>query len=386
MKFLTAILSFFVIKTIKASTLNNQLFLVNPAIISDSNELSFSITSLGIKPLEDLTAIPNYSNSLKPIWELYLTKSTKDFWEQRNIGVGFWTSSPLGNIQNSRLFSPDEVYFLRYYNSDSVFRFSVLGGLELIPQKVFLGLGTSLYFLSSGTTSVLISSNPQGELALNTLIANSFSGGIIYKSHPFVFGLSYIDEIDSKLSQTVQSSINLSGSELETYPLHFEGSIFYEPAKFIFLFEYFFKHFRLGSAIFYEFWKDYKSRFLKAEFLENNDNIYNTKIPSLAFNNVLSLSILYNIPLINNKLSLFGHYSYKPTPISKNEMNVIDSDSHVFCLGFENYLMNYLRLRFLGELNIISKRHFYKISDKYLWDFNFGGLAYKLGFSVLVTL
>lgn len=388
MRFLIIITAFStIVKVVSANLLREERhFLSNPALALESNAFSFSLNYFGLKPVEDLSFIPNFSNNPKPFWDLSLTTQSKELVPQRKIGAGFYISVPTSNVQHFRLFSPDEIYLLRHYDMDSILRTSVAGAIEVIPQKIIVGIGSSFCFTTAGASIVNISSNPTSELALNVGFTSSLNLGVIYISDLFRTGISYIGPIDPRFSQKVESNIRFSDSDLDMYPIYIEGSLFFEPEKLVSTFEYLLNSIRFGVVFSYEFWKSYKGRFLKTKVYESDEIVHETELNPPTLHNTLTFSVFTQLSLLKDKFSLHGKYRYMPTPISKNESNIVDSDSHTLGLGLEYLLFQYLRLGFSSELSLILKRHFYKVSDKYLWDFNYGGLAYTLNLTMIITL
>lgn len=257
----------------------------------------------------------------------------------RRAGIGFVASGPFGNLRSFRSGTAYDFTPLRYGTSDSQFKGTLSTGFEILPRKLSLGIGLSLFITASGDgDTTLVSSDPTARLNLDVGLNTALVAGLLYRhalpdsSH--AFSLVFHQETAPKFTQSFTGTVDLGGGTA-SLPFTVETYGYYEPASLEVGWQGDYEEFAISLSLSAQHWKSYRPSFLAVETIDANRKSVRSITPELSLRDTFSPRVSFALPLANRQWNIGFGYQFRPSPLTETAgaVNLVDSDAHVFGAG-----------------------------------------------------
>jgi hypothetical protein len=363
-----------------------------PEIVVDSPQFRTDSANLRIEKYQ----LPSNSPVL---WTLGFTLPfSLPPYMNRRAGIGITLSGPYSKLRSFASSTPYDFVSLRYGTSDSQFKGTVSGGVEIIPRTLYLGGGISLYITAAGAAdAVLFNSNPTGRLNLDVGLNTAALAGFYSEIDENSFGLVYRQAINPTFEQKFAGGVGVtSNTSSLMVPLTLKTSLYYEPHSFDFDWQRDFGILKASAGISYQLWSGYQPSFLVIQTTDANHQAQTTLLPQIPFRNTWNPRVSFDIPFLQRRLWISTGYQYRPTPVIdiSGPGNILDSSAHVVGLSARYYLpMNPvlplpLTFGIFGQVHFLESRKIIKNDPTFVGapNYTFAGNAYTCGVSVQAEL
>jgi long-subunit fatty acid transport protein len=302
------------------------------------------------------------------------------FWPAHRMGVGLSMSGPLGQFRRWVALSPYDFTMLRYGAADTQFKGTFSGSLEVIPNKLFIGGGVSLFMTSNGVTEAsLTAENQTGRMAMDIAFNTSGIVGLYSVFDKFSAAVVWRQRVDPVLRQTFIGTAQMGAVDFANQPAAAQGSLYYEPAVVEFEMQQTFNKWVVSAGLGFQQWSQYKPRYLVVATRDANGTDRST-IPA-----IVPMHDTWN-PRASvewrgwNKWRISAGYQYRPTAVADLSQagNLLDTDTHVTGLSFQRAMGDVLFFNSLS-LGLYGQAHWMKDRDVVKTDTTFiGSPGYKI--------
>jgi hypothetical protein len=350
--------------------------LYNPSLIAAAKRPLFafgtSVAHTKYEPLRNVLLRSPVTGDLRP-QDYELPGSTMTLWSvgfsypflfpalQRALGIGIALSGPFNKLRSFSSQGPDDFYSLRYGSSDSQFKASLSGSVEIIPEHLYFGAGVSFFISGAGNAdTTLATDDPQGKMSMDVGLQSAAIVGLYGRiDEETGAGLSYHQAIDPTFTQKIDATVGVGNSRFRQ-PVLVRSSLYYEPHSFDLDAQKSFSFVKISLGLSYQLWREYRAPILITETTDSEGRRHVTQTPASNFENTFSPRVSAEVPLLEDTLFFAGGYQYRPSPVKdlSGISNVLDSNSHVVGLSFEHLLLP-------GEIIPIPLR--WGISGQYHW-------------------
>jgi len=320
----------------------------------------------------------------------------------RRAGLGLTLSGPFGKIRSFQSGTPYDFTSLRYGTSDSQFKATIATGVEILPDRLYLGAGLSLFITAAGAADAyLVTDNPTGrfnlDVGLNTAGVAGLYGKFDLAGRPQNWGLVYRQAIHPTLQQSFEGRVQVmrEAGPLRV-PVLLSTTLYYEPHLFDFEWQT-----RLGPAkvalgVSWQLWSKYEPSYIVVETPDADQTTRRTQTPPLDLKNTLNPRISAEAPLFSERWIVSAGYQFRPSPLTdlSGPTNLMDSDTHVaglslsYVLGESAVLPLPLTLTAYGQYHFIQSRKVNKSQADFIGapGYNFAGNAYTYGLTLETAL
>ncbi len=303
------------------------------------------------------------------------------FWPDHKMGVGLSMSGPLGQFRRWVALSPYDFTMLRYGAADTQFKGTLSAGLELIPKRLFIGGGVSLFMTSNGVTEAsLTAENQTGRMAMDIAFNTSGIVGLYSVFGKFAAGLVWRQRVNPVLRQTFIGTAQMGAVDFANQPAAAESSLYYEPGVIELELQQTFDRWVASVGVGYQQWSQYRPRYLT---LATRDASGAERSTTPA---VVPMHDTWN-PRASvewrgwNKWRMSAGYQYRPAAVSDFSQagNLLDADTHVTGLSVQREMgevlfLNNMTLGFYGQAHWMNSRPVVKASDAFI-----GSPGYTIG-------
>ncbi len=272
------------------------------------------------------------ANPSSTLWTVGLTYPTTLFASRapRRAALGLQASGPFGELRKFRASTPYDFFTLRDTLSESQFRASLLGAVELIERTLVLRAGLQFFVTSSGNAeAVLIGQNPTARLAADVGLNSAALLGLSWQTDRDTVAVSFRQEVAPLITQGFTGQIAIGGMPTFEQPVIFRTTLYFEPHRVEASYRHEFADLSLKVGLGYEAWSRYQPAFIKAETRDANGAPYVTEMPQVelrdTWNPEVSLSSSTTLPFT------WGlGYRYSPSPVvdTAGPVNLLDSSLH----------------------------------------------------------
>ncbi|NBX92614.1 MAG: hypothetical protein EB078_06915 [Proteobacteria bacterium] len=308
----------------------------------------------------------------------------------RKAGFGFALSGPYEKLRGFEAHAPDDFFSMRYGTADAQFKGTVSAALEIIPQKLFLGGGASLFLSGMGTAETRISDSPSSRLNMNVVLETAPVIGLYSQLGNSATALTYHQKIDPKFEQDLTARIQFSGRDTFYQPLLMKSSLYFEPESVEWDWQQRFEVMSLTVGVSYQFWNAYQAPVLFTETEDFLGGKLRTQGGGTQTRNTVNPRASVSLPISRTLKTAVG-YQYRPTPLTdvSGASNALDSDTHIWGLSvqktFPTSWVSETPLTFgvFGQLHKITAREVQKTVPEVSGGpgFNYSGNAYLVGVS-----
>lgn len=391
---------------------NAHSALFNPALLGAQNQSSFSFStsqtavktgSLGSihlprslrrsdEPLSENYSLPDQSQTR---WALGWNTPIRLKRLNRNAGLGLSLSGPYEKLRGFVAYAPDDVYLVRYGTADAQFKGTTSLGLELVPKKLFLGAGLSLFLSGAGAAETYLSDTPSSRMNLDVVLRTAPVLGIYSTYGGLSSAITFHESINPTLEQSMKAKIRLNGMDAFEQPLLMKSSLYFEPRTVEGEVQKDFSTFKISLGISYQVWSPYQPPVLITEAPDSTGVTQKSRAGTVTMKNTLNPRASIGVALTPSLDSYLG-YQFRPSPVSdlSGEANALDTDTHLIGLSLEQrfsssfFTETPLRLGVFGQYHRLTERTVLKEDTKAAGGpgFNFSGNAYVVGLSVRAEL
>lgn len=308
----------------------------------------------------------------------------------RRAGFGFAFSGPYEKLRGFAAHSPDDFFAVRYGAADSQLKGTVSVGLELIPEALFIGAGTSLSLSGAGTAETILSDTPTSRMNLDVALETSPVLGLYSRLGKSAMGLTYHEKINPRLEQAMNARIKLNGRDSFYQPLVMKSSLYFEPRSLEWDIQHDFAPLKLSAGVSYQFWNAFEAPVLFTETVDSQGELRSTKGGTVTAQNTWNPRASLSLALSSVTSASVG-YQYRPTPLKEvqESSNALDSDTHLVGLSVQHrfdqawLLESPLTVGLFGQVHQMTSR---KITQPLpegapARQFDFSGNAYVIGLS-----
>ena len=381
--------------------------LFNPALLPTQSRPSFSFstsqTRVNYKSFSSVllprsqrrTDEPSYGDYQLPAvdqtrWSLGFTYPLPLKALARKGGFGFAFSGPYEKLRGFAAHAPDDFFAVRYGAADSQLKGTVSVGLELIPETLFVGAGTSLSLSGAGTAETVLSDNPTSRMNLDVALESSPVLGVYSRLGNSSLGLAYHEKINPRLEQAMNARIKLNGRDSFYQPLLMRSSLYFEPRSLECDFQHDFAPVKVSAGVSYQFWTEYEAPVLFTETSDSLGELRQTQGGKVAAQNTLNPRASLTFAFNSLTTASLG-YQYRPTPIksAQQSSNAVDSDTHLLGLSLQHrfdqawLLESPLTVGLFGQVHRMSNRQITQSGPnaERSRSFDFSGNAFVIGVS-----
>jgi hypothetical protein len=312
------------------------------------------------------------------------------FWPNHRAGFGLTISGPFDQFRRWVALSPYDFTPLRYGGSDTQFKGTVAGSLEIIPQHLFFGAGLSLFLTSSGVSEAsLNTSNPTARMAMNVGFNTSTIFGLYSQFDAFSASLVYRQVVIPAFNQTFIGELDVGGVTVANQPAAIQTSLYYEPAIIELEAQKNFGGLVASAGLAFQQWVDYAPRYLALATPDASGRMRSTYPSITPMQNTLNPRASLEWRGWNQWRISMG-YQFRPTPVVdlSKESNLIDADTHVLGFNVSRYLGNplffdRLTVSLFGQAHLLNPRVIVKSSPDYVGapGYTISGQAFTVGVS-----
>lgn len=386
--------------------------LFNPALlgVQDKPSLSFSTSqitvktnSLGVIQLprslrrsdEALGASYSLPDQSQARWALGWNTPVRLSRLNRNMGLGISLSGPYEKLRGFVAYAPDDVYLVRYGTADAQFKGTTSVGFEIVPKKLFLGAGLSLFLSGAGAAETYLSDTPSSRMNLDVVLRTAPVLGVYSTYGGLSSALTFHESINPTLEQSMKAKIRLNGMDTFEQPLLMKSSLYFEPRTVEGEVQKDFYTFKVSVGISYQVWSPYQAPVLLTEAPDSTGTTQKSRGGAVIMTNTWNPRASIGVPITPSLTSYLG-YQFRPSPVKdlSGEANALDSNTHLLGLSLEQRFLNSfltdtpIRLGVFGQYHRMTERDVQKQDTKAAGGpgFNFSGNAYVVGLSVRAEL
>lgn len=401
--------------SVAASKENVFSSLYNPALLSTVTQSNFQATSyyssMSVDPIQNvLIDSENFKTqeglnihgnmaTMKAeafLWSLGL-QTPFEIFEQR-AGFGFVLSGPFDRIRSFRSSSPYDFNLLRYGNAEQQFKGTAGVGIEIIPEMLSIGVGSSIFITGAGSAEAdLLSSNPVGRWNHDVGFNSTFNAGLFFQHQRFRAGLAFRQEISPKFEYDFTGKVEvLNGTRTLNQPFSLSTYLYFEPQIWDLDFEYDLEGYLFSIGASLQRWSGYQPSFLVVSSRNAANEPITTKVSPIHFNDTVNPKISIARPLYQEDYLLCVGYQYRPTPVGSqnSEFNFIDSSIHAFGVGLTKklYIVEFIAspigLSLFGQFHFLADSNVAKSENSYIGSpgYSISGRGYSVGLSLQTRL
>lgn len=316
-------------------------------------------------------------------------------WTSRRAGIGLVASGPFGNLRNFRSSTPYDFSVLRYGTSDSQFKGTISTGFEIIPSKLAIGVGLSMFITAAGDADAyLLANDPSARLNLDVGLNTAFVGGLTYRydetDSVHLFALTYHQAAAPKFVQQFVGNVDLGvGRGTAQVPARLETYLYYEPETWELEWQGDYEGTKVALGTSFQRWSDYRASYLVVETVDANNVRVTSQTPSNALQDTINPRVSLELPLYKDKLRLGTGYQYRPTPVKdlSQSTNLLDSNTHVFGASLRYQFAGNewfplpVNVSLHGQYHHFTDREVKKSDVRYVGSpgFKYAGNAYNIG-------
>lgn len=253
--------------------------------------------------------------------------------------------APFEKIASFRAAGEGDEILPRYGLKDQQFKSSIGMGIEIIPEKLFLGTSLAFFMNSLGSAEMVLSENPSSRMNIDVALQAAPVVGLFSQLNSFSTALVFREKLDPLLDQSVNARLQLNEKDAFEQPVLLRSYLYFEPKTLDWDFQSEFSgpfNFSLGTS--YEFWQEYQSPLLVTETYSSKGETFRTKSLSLETRNTLNprASVTWRM----GQLTLLNMgYQFRPTPFGgssdrESSLTLIDSSTHVLGLGISQQFLS----------------------------------------------
>lgn len=385
----------------------------NPALIArqGSTLFSFSTSSAHLKytPLENIRppAAERVDSESRANYELPSTQQM--LWAigftypfelspllSRRGGFGITFSGPYNKIRSFLSHTPDEFYSFRYGNADSQLKGTLALSLEIVPETIYFGAGTSLFLSGAGAAEASLNTeNPTSRMALDVGLNSALVTGVYAHLNRTTLAFTFHQELDPQFVESFDGSATIAGSKFHQ-PILIKSSLYYEPHAFEVEAQHAFESWKVSLGISYQIWSRYKPPILVTETIDSSGEKHTTLLPEPNYRSTLNPRVSVEIPFLENQWSVASGYQYRPTPVAdlSGPGNALDSDAHIVGISLQRTFLPGewmpwpTTLGLFGQYHWLTRRSVVKADPQSTGapNYTFSANAYTYGISLLVGL
>jgi len=399
--------------SVLAETDNPHAAFFNPALLAAQKKPQFSfstaLSQVKTNPLGEINLPRSLRSSDDTLKENYsLSEVSQTRWAlgfhtpvrltekmNRKSGLGFSLSGPYEKLRGFVAYAPDDFYLVRYGTADSQFKGTTSFGMEIIPEKLMVGLGLSLFLSGSGSAETVLSSTPTSRLNMDVVLETAPVLGLFSRFETFSTALTYHAALNPQLEQSMTAKIRLNEKDSLEQPLSMKSSLYFEPRQLNWELQTLGDRSVISLGLSYQFWSEYQAPVLLTETPDALGNTYRTPMPTSSFRNTLNPRFSWGLNWSGGFRTNLG-YQYRPTPVSdlSQGANSLDSNTHITGLSVEKQFEGLgiidsgLTLGVFGQIHYFTERKVTKTgpSSAGFPSYDFSGKAYLLGVSARADL
>lgn len=309
----------------------------------------------------------------------------------RRVGLGVVVSGPFNKLRTFQAGTPYDFASLRYGGSDSQFKGTLSAAVEIWPEKVFFGAGLSMFITSAGAAEATIAAdNPTGRFALDVGLNTAAILGLYVVEGKSRASLVFRQEIAPAFEQRFIGKVQVGRTDTLYQPMAFRSTLYFEPHTFEADLQHDFELATVSLGVGWQMWSRYQPSFLVASATRSDGIERQTEVPALRLKNTWNPRIAADFPLWNRLFTLSAGYQWRPTPLSdtSGSINLVDSDAHIFGLGFLHHFAEGFSWGLAGQYHFRSRRSVSKPSNGLIGapGYEVGGEAYTYGLSLQAEL
>jgi hypothetical protein len=271
-------------------------------------------------------------------------------------------------------------------------------GLEIIPDTLSIGLGSSIFITGAGSAEAdLMSSNPTGRWNHDVGFNSTFNAGLFFQQNHFRAGLAFRQEISPRFDYDFTGKVEvLKGTRTLNQPFSLSTYLYFEPQIWDLDFEYEVESYLFSIGASLQRWSGYQPSFLVVSSVNAANEPIATKVSPIHFNDTVNPKISLARPLYQDDYLLCLGYQYRPTPVgSQNtEFNFIDSSIHAFGVGLTKklYIVEFIPspiwLSLFGQFHLLANSNVAKSENSYIGSpgYSISGRGYSIGLSLQTKL
>lgn len=309
----------------------------------------------------------------------------------RRAGLGVVVSGPFSKLRSFQAGTPYDFASLRYGGSDSQFKGTLGTAFEILPERLFFGAGLSLFITSAGAAEATIASdNPTGRFALDVGLNTAAVLGLYGVQGKSRASLVFRQEIAPAFEQRFVGKVQVGRVDTLYQPMVFRSTLYFEPHTFEADLQHGFDGATVSVGVSWQIWSRYQPSFLVASATRSDGVDRQTVVPALALKNTWNPRLALDLPLWNRALVLSAGYQWRPTPLgdTSGPINLVDSDAHIFGLGFLHHFAEGFAWGLAGQYHYRSRRTVTKPAGNLIGapGYEVQGEAYTYGLSLQAEL
>ena len=315
---------------------------------------------------------------------------------KRRVGLGVVLAGPFTKLHSFRSSTPYDFTALRYGTSDSQMKGTLGTSVELWPNRLYLGVGLSLFITAAGTAEATIAAeNPSGRSALDVGLNSAAILGLTGGGGDDWVALVFRQKIAPTFVQKFVGKVQLAGEDTLYQPLLFQSTLYYEPHTFETEWQHDFGGVKASVGLSYQLWKGYQPSFLVASAPNAHGEVSSTRLPPLALQNTLNPRASLVVPLFTDRLVIAGGYQYRPTPVAdlSGPGNLLDTNTHILGISVQHRLQKTAEFPafswgLFGQYHWLKHRPVTKAAPDFVGapHYDFSGSAYTYGISIQAEL
>lgn len=286
-------------------------------------------------------------------------------WEGHRAGLGVTLSGPFSKVREFVSLTPYDFTPLRYGSAPSQFKAAVSGAVELLPSRLFVGVGMNFYVAVAGNGDAnVLQENPTGRLAVDVSLNSRLTAGVyLVPSETFTCGFVYHQQINPRITQELSARAQiLENTETFEIPYQMQASLYFEPHVLEWEMQKFSGPFTASAGLSYEFWNSYQPPYAVLTTRSREGAIQKTQYQPPPFRNTLNprVSLSYR----TGRFVFAGGYRFRQTPLIdfSGPTNLLDSNTHIVGLGLSYEIASVASLIPL-RASLYGQGHFFESVD-----------------------
>ncbi len=334
--------------------------------------------------LEEWSVSWSYPFSLSPL-------------SKRQAGLGFCLSGPFTRVRQLSADTPDAFQPLRYGPQDKQLRAVVSGGVEIIPEQLYLGAGFSFYLNAVGNgEALLLADNPAGRLQMDVSLNSHAVVGVFVQQKQHSMGFVFRQGINPTFTQRLSGRVELGdGIESLDLPFLMQATLYGEPHRLEADWQYKWDGGTISVGAVYALWKTYEPPFLNVRSVLRGGREVGTDVPEMAFHNTFSPRVSLSTQLWGGPWRVLWGYRFEPSPVPDTQLrgvaNLVDSATHVVGAGLTYSWLRAqapVEIGLHGQMRFLHSRTVTKEDGQAVGapGYTLGGRGYYLGLSLSAPL
>ncbi len=381
------------VSSVTAEPENPFAALLNPALLASSPEkrFSFSLTWVNTqinnptdvvldnrfyrtRDGEERIGEANLTQTRTSLWAAgYKHPFTLGFWPNHRAGIGLALSGPLGQARRLVALSAYDFTPLRYGAADTQFKATAGTALEIIPGKLFLGAGLSLFMTSSGTAEAsLTSENPSTRLVMDVGFNSAGIVGLYASLGTWASGLVYRAAVNPVFYQKFVGTADVGGMDVAKQPAEIQGSLYFEPSVVEWDVQ---KNWPVASAsvgLSWQRWGGYQPRYMTLSTRDASGRNLATAPTNVPMRDTWNPRASFEWRGWS-KWKIDAGYQFRPTAVTdlSGTGNLLDTDTHIAGLSLQRELgnplfFNGLSLSLHGQAHFLNTRSVLKTNARFI--------------------